>query len=238
MKNQNKAFFFDRDNTLIKDSGYTYQKKNLKFLSGAKRAIKYLNKKKILVIVITNQSGIARKYFKMKDVKNFHSHMNYELKKNEAHIDDFFVCGCHPLYPTKNNKCKCRKPQNLMLLKAIKKWSLNRSKIIMIGDKQSDKMSAKRSKIKFYYKKKNINLYDQVINILVKKRNLINNRKKNEKFKIGKFKIGTSKDPFIIAEAGVNHNGSITIGKKMIDVAAKAGANAIKFNHLLLMKLF
>ena len=149
MKNQNKAFFFDRDNTLIKDSGYTYQKKNLKFLSGAKRAIKYLNKKKILVIVITNQSGIARKYFKMKDVKNFHSHMNYELKKNEAHIDDFFVCGCHPLYPTKNNKCKCRKPQNLMLLKAIKKWSLNRSKIIMIGDKQSDKMSAKRSKIKF-----------------------------------------------------------------------------------------
>ena len=70
-------------------------------MSGAKRAIKYLNKKKILVIVITNQSGIARKYFKMKDVKNFHSHMNYELKKNEAHIDDFFVCGCHPLYPTK-----------------------------------------------------------------------------------------------------------------------------------------
>ena len=54
-----------------------------------------------------------------------------------------------------------------------------------------------------------------------------------KKFKIGKFTIGTSKDPFIIAEAGVNHNGSITIGKKMIDVAAKVGANAIKFQSFI-----
>ena len=54
MKNNKKAFFFDRDNTLIKDKGYTYKKKDIRFLSGAKKAIRYLNQRKILVIVITN----------------------------------------------------------------------------------------------------------------------------------------------------------------------------------------
>ena len=156
----------DRDNTLIKDKGYTYKKKDLKFLAGVKKAIKFLNKKNILVIILTNQSGIARKYFKLKDVQNFHDFMNFQLAKFKAHIDDFFICGCHPNFPKKNNKCKCRKPKNYMLLKAIKKWSLEKKNIIMIGDKLSDKVSAKRTGIKFYYKNKKTNLDNQILNIL------------------------------------------------------------------------
>ena len=110
-----KAFFFDRDNTLIKDNGYTHLIKDLKFLPGVLNAIKFLKEEKYLIIVITNQSGIARGYFKKKDVITFH---------------------------------------------------LNKKNIIMIGDKLSDKLSAKKTNIKFFYKSRKINLYSQVKKIL------------------------------------------------------------------------
>ena len=161
-----KAFFFDRDNTIIEDKGYTYLKKDLKFLPGVVKAFKFLKKNNFLIIVITNQSGIARGYFKKKDVNIFHQYMTKKLKKIDCAIDDFFVCGCHPMFPKKNTKCNCRKPSKTMLLKAVKKRSLKKENIIMIGDKISDKIASKRAKIKFYYKSKKENLYIQIKNIL------------------------------------------------------------------------
>ena len=78
MKNKNKkAVFFDRDNTLIKDEGYTYKKKDLKFLPGVIEGLKYLVKKDYLIIVITNQSAV--KLFQTRDVK-IYNYMNYKLK--------------------------------------------------------------------------------------------------------------------------------------------------------------
>ena len=161
-----KAFFFDRDNTLIKDKGYTYLNKDLIFLPGVIKGLNYLKKNNYLIVVITNQSGIARDYFKKTDVVKFHNFMNKKLKKYGVKIDDFFICGCHPDFPKKNNKCKCRKPSNLMLIKAIKKWSLKKRNIIMIGDKYSDKISAKKTKVKFFYKSKKNDLYSQIKKII------------------------------------------------------------------------
>lgn len=163
---EKKAFFFDRDNTLIKDKGYTYLNKDLIFLPGVIKGLNYLKKNNYLIVVITNQSGIARDYFKKTDVVKFHNFMNKKLKKYGVKIDDFFICGCHPDFPKKNNKCKCRKPSNLMLIKAIKKWSLKKRNIIMIGDKYSDKISAKKTKVKFFYKSKKNDLYSQIKKII------------------------------------------------------------------------
>lgn len=171
MKNNKKAFFFDRDNTLIQDSGYTYKTSDLKFLVGVKRTIKYLNQKNILVIILTNQSGIARNYFKLSEVKKFHKFMNYELNKNKAKINDFFICGCHPNFPKKNKTCRCRKPSKNMLIKAIKKWSLKKKNIFMIGDKYSDKLAAKNAGVDFQFKSKKVNLYLQVKKIVIKQFN-------------------------------------------------------------------
>ena len=165
-KLKKKAFFFDRDNTLIRDNGYTYLTRDLKFLPGVIKAIQYLNKKKYLVIVLTNQSGIARGYFKKKDVDKFHKYMNTSLKLFNCKIHDFFICGCHPLFPAKNKGCTCRKPSNEMLKKAIKKWSLSKIDISMIGDKRSDKIAAKRTGIKFFYKSKKINLNKKIKKII------------------------------------------------------------------------
>jgi len=81
LKKKIKAFFFDRDNTLIHDSGYIFKNEHLKFLTGTIKAIKFLKKNNFLVVVITNQSGIARKYFKLTDVKKFHKYITYHLDK-------------------------------------------------------------------------------------------------------------------------------------------------------------
>lgn len=165
---EKKAFFFDRDNTLIKDKGYTHLRKDLIFLPGVIKGLSFLKKNNYLTFVLTNQSGIARQYFKKKDVIKFHNFMNKKLKKYDAKIDDFFICGCHPEFPKKNNKCKCRKPSNLMLIKAINKWCLKKKNIVMMGDKLLDKKAAKKTNIKFYYKSKKQNFFIQIKKIVNK----------------------------------------------------------------------
>ena len=70
-----KCFFFDRDGVLIKDYGYFFNKSKIKWLKGAINSIKILKRKKIKVIVITNQSGIARGFFDENDLNKFHKQM-------------------------------------------------------------------------------------------------------------------------------------------------------------------
>ena len=87
-----KCFFFDRDGVLIKNYGYVYKNKNLKWLKGSPEAIKFLNKIGIKVIIITNQSGIARGYFSEDDMKKFHQFMNTTLsKKMKLKLMIFFI---------------------------------------------------------------------------------------------------------------------------------------------------
>lgn len=86
-----KAILFDRDGVLIKNYGYLIDVKKIKWLKGSIQAIKKLNYLKIKVIVITNQSGVARGYFSEKQLKEFHIIMNKVLKKKNAKIDFFFI---------------------------------------------------------------------------------------------------------------------------------------------------
>ena len=163
-----KCFFFDRDGVLIKNYGYVYKNKNLKWLKGSPEAIKFLNQIGIKVIIITNQSGIARGYFSEDDMKKFHQFMNTTLsKKNETKIDDFFYCPYHPGGNIKKYKkiSNLRKPGNGMLLKAMKGYKLKPAECFIIGDQKKDFLSAKKTKILFAYKKK-IPLDKQVKSII------------------------------------------------------------------------
>ena len=160
-----KCVFFDRDNTLIFDRGYTYKRKDLKWKTGAIKAIKVLNELNYLTVVITNQSGVARGYYTEKDVDNFHNHMNSQLKKRKIIINDFYYCPYHILGKGKYKKKSLdRKPNNGMIKKAIRKWNIDSKKSFFIGDTYADQMSAKKSNIKFY--KANKNLYSLIKNIL------------------------------------------------------------------------
>lgn len=151
-----KCFFFDRDGVLIKNYGYFCDKSKIKWLKGVFKAVKELNKKKIRVIVITNQSGIARGYFNEKDLNVFHKTMLLDLKKKKLKIDKFYYCPFHPKGIVKkySKNSIFRKPNNGMLLKAMKKYKLKPSECFMIGDQKSDYECAKKSKVKFEYKKK------------------------------------------------------------------------------------
>ena len=164
-----KCFFFDRDGVLIKNYGYVYEIKKLKFLKGAINAIKLLNKNKIKVIVITNQSGIARGYFSEKKLLLFHKNINEILMKFNAKIDDFYYCPYHPSAKVKKYKkiTNLRKPGNGMLLNAIKKYKLKPADCFMIGDEKKDFLSSTKTKINFQYKK-NYSLDKQIKKIISK----------------------------------------------------------------------
>ena len=146
----NKAIFFDRDGTLNEEIGYLYEFEKFKWIDGAIDAIKFCNDHDYLVIVITNQSGVARGYYTESDIKKLHQQINEDLKKFDAHIDDFFYCPHHPDAAVEKYRidCECRKPKSKMLEDACKKYNIDKSKSLMIGDSLRDVECAENAGIK------------------------------------------------------------------------------------------
>ena len=155
-----KCAFLDRDGVINEDTGYVFKLNKYKILQGVIKAIRYLKKKNYLVIVITNQSGIGRKYYSKIDFDKLCNFLNYKLNKNTNLIEEFFFCPHHP-----RNNCKCRKPKTFLVEKAVKEWCISKKHSFMIGDKVSDKLCAEKSKIKFFYKKKE-SFYKQIFSIV------------------------------------------------------------------------
>ena len=162
-----KCVFLDRDGVINQDKGYISKISDFKIYPGVGKAISLLNKKNYLVIIITNQSGIGRGLIKIKELKNIHNYLRKKIKKYGGKIDDIFYCPFHPEFGKGKYKKKSndRKPGDGMIRKAIKKWKVNTKTSFMIGDKISDKLAAKKAKIKFFYKKEK-NLNTQIKNIL------------------------------------------------------------------------
>ena len=155
------ALLLDRDGVINIDFGYVHSMNNFKWISGAKETIKMANDLGILVIVITNQAGIARGIYSERQFKLFSKEINNELKDFGAHIDATYFCPHHPTEGINKYKinCKCRKPKNGLIKKAILDWKLQKRKCFLIGDKESDIIAAKKSGIEsqqFFYKKDNL----------------------------------------------------------------------------------
>ncbi|MAR79760.1 MAG: D,D-heptose 1,7-bisphosphate phosphatase [Rhodospirillaceae bacterium] len=159
MKVEKPAIFFDRDGVLNEDLGYVFEPKNFKWVIGAKEAIKFVNDLNFFVIVVTNQSGIARGYFSLADLDNLHQWMNIELQANNAKIDKFYFCPHYPdgVVEKYSFKCSCRKPKPGMILKAFEDWPIITSKSILIGDKKTDLDAAEAAGIQGHlYKEGNL----------------------------------------------------------------------------------
>lgn len=167
-----KCFFLDRDGVIIKDRKNIYDIKDIFILPGVKEALKEIKKKNYLIIIITNQSIIGRGKLSLEGFEKFTEYLNQLLCQNSQKklIDDIFFCPHHPKKGVGKYKkfCKCRKPGNELLEDAILKWNINRKSSFMVGDKISDYLTAKKSKIKFYYKN-NSNFKSQIIKILNEK---------------------------------------------------------------------
>lgn len=127
------AVFVDRDGTICFDKHYLADPKGLELVPTVAEGIKKLNEAGIPVIVVTNQSGIARGYFAEKRLAEIHEHMKEALAVRGAKVDDIFYCPHMP-----DAGCPCRKPAPGMLLQAKEKHGFDLAKSFVIGDRMLD----------------------------------------------------------------------------------------------------
>ena len=134
------AVFLDRDGTIIKEVDYLSRLQDVELLSQAGEAIARLNRRQIPVILISNQSGVARGKFSESFVAETHHYLQEMLARKKAHLDDFFFCPHHPeagIAPYRK-VCDCRKPAPGLLHEAAERHRLDLSKSYVIGDKLID----------------------------------------------------------------------------------------------------
>lgn len=152
------SVFLDRDGVINRDTNYVYKIKDFIFRKNVLKALRYLNKNKINIFIVTNQAGIAKGYFTERRFFTLSNHMKKVLLDKNIYINDLEYCPYHHLGKIKKYKKKSnfRKPGNLMLKKIQKKWGIQTNKSIMIGDKASDEKAANKSKIYFEYVEKDL----------------------------------------------------------------------------------
>ncbi|MDD2853260.1 MAG: D-glycero-beta-D-manno-heptose 1,7-bisphosphate 7-phosphatase [Desulfuromonadaceae bacterium] len=135
----NSAVFLDRDGTINVEKDYLYLVSDFEFIPGAPEAIRLLNDADLLVVVVTNQSGVARGYYTEEDVEQLHRHITSELAIYGAHIDAWLYCPHHPSgRGSYSLPCNCRKPLPGMLHEAARRYDIDLEHSTMIGDKRAD----------------------------------------------------------------------------------------------------
>jgi len=128
-----RAVFLDRDGTININVNYLDSPDNFKMYKGVAEGIKLLNENNFLIIVITNQSGIARGFFSKKTLENIHKKMIEELKEKGAKVDAIYYCPHHP-----DDNCDCRKPRTGLLKKAVENFDISTVSSYFIGDRMLD----------------------------------------------------------------------------------------------------
>ncbi len=137
---RHKAVFFDRDGVLNVDKAYLYKITELEWIEGAQEAVAYLTRLGYLVFVVTNQSGIARGYYKIADMEKLHRHMAEQCTAHGGKIEKFYACphlpgGSVAAYAV---DCDCRKPKPGLLLQALNEYDIDKDGSFLIGDKMRD----------------------------------------------------------------------------------------------------
>lgn len=126
-----KAVFLDRDGVVIQDMGYAHKIEDFKLIKNSIEGLKLLKKYKLFIV--TNQSGIGRGYFTIKDFEDFNNHLIQELKRHNIKIEKTYVC---PHAPEEN--CECRKPKAKMIKETAEEFGIDLNRSFMIGDKKID----------------------------------------------------------------------------------------------------
>ena len=136
----NKAIFLDRDGTINVEKNYLYRIEDFEFLPGVIDALKLLQTAGFLLIIITNQSGIARGYYTVDDFQKLNNWMLKELKDRGVVINDVYFCPHLPNAAIEQYKvdCDCRKPKLGLFKKAIIEHNIDLNASFSIGDKIRD----------------------------------------------------------------------------------------------------
>jgi D-glycero-D-manno-heptose 1,7-bisphosphate phosphatase len=129
------AAFLDRDGTIIRDANYIRDPADVELLPGVATALRDLSERGVAVIVVTNQSGIARGLFTAGDYEAVRQRLDALLAAQGARIDATYVC---PHYPDVTGPCECRKPGLALYRKAIRDHHLDPARSVYVGDRWRD----------------------------------------------------------------------------------------------------
>ncbi|MCI8362389.1 MAG: HAD family hydrolase [Clostridia bacterium] len=138
----NKVVFLDRDGTINEDYGYVFEIEKFKFIKGVIEGLKILRDLGYKLIVITNQSGIARGYYTKEDAIKIFEYMKNELLKENIIIEKVYYC------PHIGDNCNCRKPKLELFYKAQKEFDIDFKESYAIGDKVRDLAICEKENVK------------------------------------------------------------------------------------------
>lgn len=149
--NPRPAVFLDRDGVITEEVNLLCKPDQLRLIAGAAEAIRLINQKGYLAVVVTNQPVIARNLCSLEELEYIHEKLETLLGAQQAYLNAIYYCPHHPDsgYPEERKeykiKCDCRKPAPGMLLKAAKDWNILLSESYMIGDRESDVLAGKNA---------------------------------------------------------------------------------------------
>ena len=137
---KNKAIFLDRDGTINVEKDYLYKIEDFEFLPGVIDALRSAQEAGYKLIIITNQSGIARGYYTVDDFNTVNGWMLKTLQAEGVRIDKVYYCPHHPdaLVPEFRVDCDCRKPKLGLYMQAVEEYDLDLDQCYAIGDKIRD----------------------------------------------------------------------------------------------------
>lgn len=135
-----KAVFLDRDGTLNPDPGYISNPDDFKLFEGVGRALSRLKKAGFFLVLVSNQSGIARGLLTFEQLDLIHKKLQRLLAAENAELDAIYFCPHHPDFASVNGvkSCNCRKPKPGMVLKAVSEHNIDLKQSYVIGDKTAD----------------------------------------------------------------------------------------------------
>jgi D-glycero-D-manno-heptose 1,7-bisphosphate phosphatase len=135
-----QAVFLDRDGTIVEDSGFLHEPGKVKLLSGAAEAIRRLNEHGYVVVVVTNQSGIARGLYSAEEYTAVQRRLGELLAAHGARLDGSYFC---PHHPQLTGPCDCRKPGTKLFLDAQEALDIDFTRSWWVGDRLSDVQPAR-----------------------------------------------------------------------------------------------
>ncbi len=141
------AVFLDRDGTIVREVDYLREVSQLRLLPGAAAAVRRLNEAGIPVIVVTNQSGIARGMLTENDLRHIHDELRRRLASRGARLDAIYYCPHHPEAAVKayRKRCRCRKPAPGLFRRAAREMDLDLARSFAVGDSARDLEAGRRA---------------------------------------------------------------------------------------------
>jgi len=141
------AVFLDRDGTLLDELGFLTRPEDVRLLPRAAQGVRALNEAELPVVVVTNQSGIARGLLSERELAAVHARLERELALEGARVDGFLHCPHHPEHgaPPLRQVCACRKPEPGLLFEAAARFGLDLSASWIVGDSARDLEAGRRA---------------------------------------------------------------------------------------------